>query len=193
VVALGLGAAVASNPGIALADTDGSGSTGTASTSATSYDPSSGQDASSGAVSTGAPGNGTQPSPGANRATKADAKDGKAKDADAKDPDAKDTDPDNAGTDVEEGPTAADQKSPETTETAETTAPTESGSVDHVASDPKPAKANGHPSVAAGATVIAEASAVQPAATPPRGGRCRAVGHAIQPEGTNRVGRPRRA
>jgi hypothetical protein len=162
-VALGLGAAVASNPGIALADIDGSGSTGTASTSATSHDTSSGKDAPSGAVSTGAPGNGTQSSPGANRATKADAEDGKTKDADAKDADAKDTDADNAGTNVEEGPTGADQKSPETTET---TAPTESGSVDHVASDPKPAKPNGHPSVAAGAKALAEAGAVQPAATP---------------------------
>ncbi len=35
-----------------------------------------------------------------------------------------------------------------------------------MAPDPKPAKPNGHPSVAASAKVVAEASAVQPAATP---------------------------
>jgi hypothetical protein len=157
-VALGLGAAVASSPGIALADTDGSGSTGTASTSDTSHDPASGKDAPSGAVSAGAPGNGTHSSPGVTRATRADARDADAKDADA----------DNAGTDVEEGPTAADRKSPGTTGTAETTASTEPGSVDHVAPDPKPAKPNGHPAVAAKASakVAAEASAVQPTATP---------------------------
>jgi hypothetical protein len=161
---LGLGAAVAGTPGIALADTDGSGSAPPgAASSSTSHDPPTGKRTPTAAVSTDAPGNGTRSSAGTNSAAKAEARDAEARDAEARDAEARDAEARDADA-VEEGPTGADPKPPETTEISVST---EAGSMDRVASKSTPGERNGHPSTAVEATptVAAEAIAVQSAAT----------------------------
>jgi hypothetical protein len=174
VLGLGLGAAVAGTPGIALADTDGSGSAPPgAASSSTSHDPPTGKRTPTAAVSADAPGNGTRSSAGTNSAAKAEARDAEARDAEARDADARDAEARDAeardaeardADAVEEGPTGADPKPPETTEISVST---EAGSMDRVASKSTAAERNGHPSTAveATSTVAAEAIAVQPAAT----------------------------